>query len=159
MFALAPRPDGHHVRFSATLLLLDRAVAVTVAFLREREAEGSLFDVKLLLREALLNAVVHGNRSDPTREVSLEVTAYAGRVDLCVTDQGPGFPWRERLRAVPAPEATSGRGLTILTLYADDVSFNPAGNQVRLSKRIPGLRGPAAPGRSDCGGEPSRRRS
>jgi hypothetical protein len=32
-----------------------------------------------------------------------------------------------------------------MTLYADEVRFNPAGNQVLLIKHIPGLRGPAAP--------------
>jgi serine/threonine-protein kinase RsbW len=136
-------PGGHRIRFSSSLDLLDRAVAETVAFVTSRNASGNLFDVKLLLREALLNAVLHGNRSDPQCAVVLAATASDGRLTLDVADQGPGFDWRERLANPPNPEDTSGRGLTILTLYADDVRFNTTGNRVTLTKTIPGLRGPA----------------
>ncbi|EFL49498.1 anti-sigma-factor antagonist [Solidesulfovibrio fructosivorans JJ]] len=144
MFEKQSFPGGMRLRFSATLPLLDRAVDETVRFVTGQNASGSLFDVKLLLREALLNAVVHGSRSDPERHVSLEVRAFEGRLTLVVTDQGPGFDWRAGLASMAPPEATSGRGLTILTLYADDVRYNAAGNAVTLAKAVPGLRGPAA---------------
>lgn len=145
MFEIESFPGGRAFRFSASLTLLDRAVAETVGFLQSQNASGSLFDVKLLLREALLNAVLHGSRSDPLRLVALEVRTAASRLTLTVTDQGDGFDWRSGLANLAPPEATSGRGLTILTLYADDVRFNPAGNQVTLTKAVLGLRGPAVP--------------
>ena len=144
MFEIQSLPGGRTFRFSATLALLDRAVEETVRFIIGLNVTGSLFDVKLLLREALLNAVIHGNRSDPLRQVTLVVAAADGRLTLTVTDQGPGFDWRASLAQPPPPEATSGRGLTILTLYADDVRFNAAGNQLTLTKAVSGLRGPAA---------------
>ena len=144
MFEIQSFPGGRAFRFSASLPLLDRAVDETVRFIAGLNAAGSLFDVKLLLREALLNAVIHGNRSDPQLQVSLVATAADGRLTLTVADQGPGFDWRAGLATPPPPEATSGRGLTILTLYADDVRFNAAGNQLTLTKAVPGLRGPAA---------------
>jgi len=145
MFEMESFPGGMRIRFAATLPLLDRAVAETVRFVAGQNASGSLFDVKLLLREALLNAVVHGNRSDPTRQVDLEARASEGRLTLVVADQGPGFDWRSGLASMAPPEATSGRGLTILTLYADDVRYNAAGNAVTLTKAVPGLHGPAVP--------------
>ncbi|WP_428563144.1 MAG: ATP-binding protein [Solidesulfovibrio sp. DCME] len=145
MFEIQSFPGGLGLRFSATLALLDRAVAEAVGFIQAQNASGSLFDVKLLLREALLNAVLHGNRGDPLLEVGLEVRTAAGRVTMIVTDQGPGFDWRSGLSNLAPPEATSGRGLTILTLYADDVRYNAAGNQVTLTKAVAGLRGPASP--------------
>ena len=145
MFEIESFPGGRTFRFSASLALLDRAVDETVRFIIGRNVTGSLFDVKLLLREALLNAVIHGNRSDPLRQVTLGVAAADGRLTITVTDQGPGFDWRSGLAKPPPPEATSGRGLTILTLYADDVRFNAAGNQVTLTKAVSGLRGPATP--------------
>jgi len=143
MFAVDVTPGGRRIRFSASLSLLDRAVATVVEFLKNRQATGRLFDVQLLLREALLNAVLHGSRSDPLRTVSLEITAQEGWLHLAVEDQGEGFDWRGRMAALPAPTATCGRGLTILALYADGVEFNEAGNRVRLAKSVPGLRGPA----------------
>ncbi|MHC1790754.1 ATP-binding protein [Solidesulfovibrio sp.] len=145
MFEIQSFPGGRSIRFSASLSLLDRAVDETVRFIKGRNVTGSLFDVKLLLREALLNAVLHGSRSDPLRRVSLAVAAADGRLTITVADQGPGFDWRSSLAKPPPPEATSGRGLTILTLYADDVRFNAAGNQVTLTKAVSGLRGPAIP--------------
>lgn len=152
MFEMQSFPGGRTYRFSANLSLLDRAVDETVRFISGLNVSGSLFDVKLLLREALLNAVIHGNRSDPLRRVTLTVAAADGRLTLTVADQGPGFDWRASLAKPPPPEATSGRGLTILTLYADDVRFNAAGNQVTLTKAVAGLRGPATapedPGRT-----------
>ena len=155
MFESQTLPGGRFFRFSATLGLLDRAVAETVGFIKSRNVSGSLFDVKLLLREALLNAVLHGNRCDPALPVTLEVLAADGRLTLTVTDQGPGFDWRAGLAAQAPPEAVSGRGLAILALYADDVRYNAAGNQVVLTKAVPGLRGPAVP---SCGpGETSGR--
>jgi len=156
MFETQSFPGGRTFRFSANLRLLDRAVEETVGFIKSRNVAGSLFDVKLLLREALLNAVLHGSRCDPLRSVSLEVRAAEGRLTLTVTDQGQGFDWRAGLSTQAPPEAVSGRGLTILTLYADDVRYNAAGNQVVLTKAVKGLRGPAAaPGHH---GEPSTRR-
>jgi serine/threonine-protein kinase RsbW len=159
MFTLEILPNGVRIRFSASLPLLDRAVAAIVEFLRERQAEGSLFDVKLLLREALLNAVLHGNRSDPGLVVDLEAMAWQDRLVLRIMDEGQGFPWREQLANPPSPEATSGRGLTIMNLYADEVRFNAAGNQVSLTKDISGLRGPAVPCDRTDGANLSRRTS
>lgn len=145
MFEIQSFPGGRSFRFSASLALLDRAVEETVRFIQSRNVTGNLFDVKLLLREALLNAVLHGSRCDPLRAVGLEVLAADGRLTLTVTDQGQGFDWRAGLAKPPPPEATSGRGLTILALYADDVRFNAVGNQVTLTKAVNGLRGPATP--------------
>ncbi len=156
MFETHSFPGGRAFRFSASLTLLDRAVAETVAFIKSRNVTGSLFDVKLLLREALLNAVIHGSGLDPLRRVELEVLAADGRLTISVTDQGNGFDWRARLANQPQPEAENGRGLAIMTLYADDVRYNAAGNNVTLTKAVKGLRGPAsAP--ADCGDTTTRR--
>ena len=145
MFEAHSSPDGRCLRFSATLAMLDRAVDEAVAFLASRQAQGSLFDVKLLLREALLNAVLHGSRSDPLRQVTLTLRCANGKLIAEVADQGPGFNWRAVADAPPPPDAESGRGLTIMALYADDVRYNAAGNQVTLVKAVPGLTGPASP--------------
>ena len=158
MFEKDTYPGGQRIRFSSSLALLDRAVAEVVAFATSRNASGNLFDLKLLLREALLNAVIHGNGSDPLRQVILEATASEGRLTLGVEDQGEGFDWRERLANPPSPVATSGRGLTILTLYADDLRFNAAGNRITLTKIIPGLRGPATES-DQSGQDPTGRRT
>ena len=84
MFESESLPHGRALRFSASLAMLDRAVDEAVSFLASRKAAGSLFDVKLLLREALLNAVLHGSRGDPLRQVTLTLRCADGRLTSSV---------------------------------------------------------------------------
>jgi serine/threonine-protein kinase RsbW len=86
----------------------------------------------LLLREALTNAVLHGNREDPAKTVTVEL--YCGKrwITLHVRDEGEGFDWRTRERYRAGEEETSGRGLAIYHLYADKVIFNASGNTLAL---------------------------
>jgi anti-sigma regulatory factor (Ser/Thr protein kinase) len=62
-------------------------------------------------------------------------------MSLQVTDEGQGFNWR-RMRGRPLTDsnATSGRGLFLITAYADRVRFNRKGNQITLwlRKQQPG---------------------
>src|SRR5260370_28042333 len=53
---------------------------------------GAEPDVELALREALDNAVVHGNREDPKTKVHIRCRCGPGKeISIVVTDQGKGF--------------------------------------------------------------------
>src|SRR5215469_17502928 len=53
---------------------------------------GSEFGIELALREALANAVMHGNREDPQKRVHVRCTCEKGKgVSIVVRDEGPGF--------------------------------------------------------------------
>jgi len=53
---------------------------------------GEEFDIELALREALDNAVVHGNQEDPERKVHIRCRCQPGNeISIVVTDQGKGF--------------------------------------------------------------------
>ena len=100
-------------------------------------AAGSEPAVRVALREALNNAVLHGNGMDAQRlvEVSCRCEWEKG-VWLIVTDQGVGFD----PNAVPdalAPdrlEAENGRGINLMRLSMDHVSFERGGSEVRMWK-------------------------
>ena len=50
---------------------------------------GNEFDVELALREALGNAVVHGNKEDPKKKVHIRCRCGPGKgISIIVTDQG-----------------------------------------------------------------------
>lgn len=67
-----------------------------------READGSEVDIEIALREALANAVVHGNHEDSHRRVYLTCCCNTdGEVSITVCDEGRGFDDR----AVPDPTA------------------------------------------------------
>lgn len=96
----------------------------------------ALFAIRLSLDEAITNAIRHGNCEDPSKKVVIEYSVDDEKVDLRVTDEGCGF----RPGEVPDPTRDEnlnrpcGRGVMLMKAYMTDVSFNKAGNQVRLVK-------------------------
>jgi len=119
---------------SAELGNIDKASDVTKEFLQAHELEHCAFDVLLVMREALANAVIHGCRSDAQKQVEYKLE-YDGRVlTMRVADSGPGFGWNVASTAPPQPESTRGRGLNIMRHYFDAMEYNERGNELVLRK-------------------------
>mgnify|MGYP005848156097 CR=1 FL=1 len=99
--------------------------------------ETAVFAVKLAVEEAVTNAIRHGNRMDPSRQVRIGWSADAGEVVVTVADEGPGFD----PDALPDPTAAenlelpNGRGVMLMRAFMSEVVFSPVGNQVWLRKR------------------------
>jgi len=112
------------------------AVERVVAYLRmdprARVREG---EVSVALREAVANAVIHGNRMDPNKLVQIMLaSATDGSLLLIVRDSGRGFdPSGVRSpvqgRAVHAP---NGRGVFLMRELMKDVTFRDGGREVRI---------------------------
>lgn len=93
--------------------------------------------IELALLEAVTNAVVHGNRSDPHRLVQVRCRCELGRgLSIVVKDNGQGFA----LNAVPNPGAVEnlwagrGRGIHLMKLAMDEVKFENKGTEVHMWK-------------------------
>lgn len=98
---------------------------------------GSESDVRLALREALNNAVVHGNSMDSRKLVQVRCRCEVGTgVQITVTDYGEGFDPGE----VPDPLtpegllAEHGRGIHLMKSVMDEVSFERGGTVVHMRK-------------------------
>jgi anti-sigma regulatory factor (Ser/Thr protein kinase) len=109
--------------------------------------------VKLALREALNNAVAHGNRLDAHKLVHVRCRCRVGEgISVIVSDQGQGFD----LRTVPDSlavenlEADHGRGIHLMKLAMDEVSFEQRGTEVHMFKGM--ARNPSADVQSDSRG-------
>ena len=95
--------------------------------------------VALALREALSNAVIHGNRLDAHKLVHVRFRCKVrSGISLVVSDQGQGF---EVYRvpdsaAVENLEAEHGRGIQPMKLVMDEVSFQHGGTEVHMCKRL-----------------------
>ena len=99
---------------------------------------GAEPDVELALREALDNAVVHGNQEDPETKVHIRCRCGPGKqISIVVTDQGKGFDFGKiagnGLASDPASE--HGRGIQLMKAYMDDVHFERGGSEVHMRKR------------------------
>ncbi len=102
-----------------------------------RYLDEAHFAIKLALEEALVNAIKHGNQSDPAAQITVEYDVNADRTIIQVTDQGCGF----KPESLPDPrtqehlENPFGRGVMLMRAYMDEVNYNPCGNSVRMLKR------------------------
>jgi len=102
------------------------------ALLQKNGLREACFQVELLARECLNNAVIHGNRNDAGKSISFHLQVGREWIRLQVCDEGPGFAWREARGNGLDTTASSGRGLHFYKLYADRVRFNRTGNQITL---------------------------
>src|ERR1700676_3734673 len=99
---------------------------------------GAEPDVELALREALDNAVVHGNQEDPKTKVHVRCRCGPGNeISIVVTDQGKGFDFGKILGNgfPPDPTAEHGRGIWLMKAFMDDVRFERGGSEVHMHRR------------------------
>jgi len=99
---------------------------------------GKEFDIELALREALENAVVHGNQEDPETKVHIRCRCQPGNeLSIVVTDQGKGFDVEKIVgKGITSdPASEHGRGIQLMKAYMDDVHFERGGAEVHMRKR------------------------
>jgi serine/threonine-protein kinase RsbW len=97
---------------------------------------GKEFDIELALREALENAVVHGNHEDPNTKVHVRCRCQPGQeISIVVTDQGKGFDFEKIAGIMTDPASEHGRGIQLMKAYMDDVRFERGGSEVHMHKR------------------------
>lgn len=79
----------------------------------------------LSVREAVNNAVLHGNKQDPARQVEFEMVRRGDEVLICVWDEGPGFD-HSGLADPTQPEnllRPNGRGIFLIRQFVEEVRF------------------------------------
>ena len=99
-------------------------------------------DVEIALREALANAIIHGNHENPRKHVHVRCRCKADEVSIAVKDEGRGFDIN-KMPDPTAPENTGsvhGRGIYLMKALMDEVRFEEGGVVVHMRKSA----GPAA---------------
>ena len=96
-------------------------------------------EVELALREALANAVLHGNRQDTGKKVYVCCCIqFSGELSIIVKDEGAGFDHTQ----LPDPTAVEnikfahGRGIYLMRALMDDVRFEQGGTEVHMRMRL-----------------------
>ena len=93
-------------------------------------------DVEIALREALANAIIHGNHEDRRKYVHVTCRCEPDEVSIAVKDEGKGFD----VNSVPDPTAPEnigsvhGRGIQLMKALMDEVHFEEGGVVVHMRK-------------------------
>lgn len=143
-----PEPPTSHRRLRAHLELSSRFANIEIAerALVDLCTEAGFSDdetywITTALREAMANAIRHGNRQDPSLVVIVAMRIEAGEVIIRVEDQGEGFD----LEAVPDPTEPgyllrqSGRGIFYMRQFMTRVEYSHApggGTVVEMARRL-----------------------
>lgn len=100
--------------------------------------DGSETHIEMAVHEALVNAVIHGNQSDPKKRVHVICRcSIDGEVSITIRDQGQGFDSRA-LGDPTTPEnllSTHGRGIYLMQALMDEVGFDEGGTVVHMRKK------------------------
>lgn len=97
--------------------------------------------ISMALREALANAIKHGNAQDRGKRVHLEMDVTNRVLRIRIRDEGAGFD-PEKVEDPLAPEnrfKTSGRGIFYMKTFMDEVRFERAeggGMEIFLTKNL-----------------------
>ncbi len=84
--------------------------------------------------EAVNNAIIHGNKADIRKHVTVEISADGNLFEVTVTDEGKGFEY-DTLPDPTKPENIEnlhGRGVFLMRNLTDFLDFNESGNEVRM---------------------------
>ncbi len=136
-----PSPEVISVRIPSRLELLALIDRVAQSVCERAALDGdSCSQLTMSVIEAGTNAIQHGSRGDPSKEVEIEFKLLPDRLEVRVTDQGPGFDPGQVKGDVTAPEHlldARGRGIFIMKSCCDDVGyeFGGAGTTCFLVKR------------------------
>ncbi|MBC9783646.1 ATP-binding protein [Heliobacterium chlorum] len=123
-------------RFASCLGNIEKAVEQILDEVRTLPWEPMDLDfIKLALIEALVNSVVHGNKENPDKWVTVCYGVVDGRFLVEATDEGTGF--NPDVRKDYDLLSETGRGLLLIRAAMDEVTFNQKGNSIRLVKFVP----------------------
>jgi len=104
--------------------------------------DEEVMKIAMAVREAAVNAVLHGNAYDPGKKVTLAFERTARDLVITVRDQGKGLD----VNRIPDPLSpenlmkTSGRGIFLIRSFMDVVEIHPSqtGTEFRMIKHVHG---------------------
>lgn len=100
--------------------------------------EDIVFDIHVAFEEALRNAMVHGNDSDPEKKVMVETEVEDNSVTIAIEDQGGGFD----PEGLPDPThdenllKEGGRGVYLMKHLMDEIHYENDGRKVIMVKYL-----------------------
>ena len=138
--------DRFSYRLDSTLETVDSAEQTASRIATDSGfGDDEVMQIAMAVREAAVNAVLHGNAYDPEKKVELEFERTPQDLVITIRDQGKGMD----MAKIPDPLApenllkTSGRGIFLIRSFMDSVEIHPSqtGTEIKLIKHVHGPAG------------------
>ncbi len=116
----------------ANISLVERLIDdISIKYQLHDDVYGKIL---LAVVEGVNNAIVHGNKLDNLKLVSIQYIVNEEFIEFVIMDEGQGFD----LNTIPDPtkpeniEKTHGRGVFLMNHLADEIQFLDGGNKVSM---------------------------
>ncbi|NNE98078.1 MAG: ATP-binding protein [Pyrinomonadaceae bacterium] len=115
------------ISIQSTIESIDTAVTQTVDFAKENGfSDDAIFGIDMAVREAVANAVKHGNCLDDEKSVDITLVDDTRSLEITIRDYGKGFS----VEKVPDPTnpenlmKENGRGILFMQNFVDVVEWH-----------------------------------
>jgi serine/threonine-protein kinase RsbW len=104
---------------------------------------SDIFAIHLAAEEAIVNAIVHGNKLDPGKVVRVACVVSPTVARIEVADEGSGFDPSSvpDCRLEDRLDAPNGRGVMLMRTFMTRIEYNASGNRVLMEKQRPPAEG------------------
>ncbi len=127
------------IQYASELKTLNEVEKLVDEITSEFNISSELYGkVQVSIIEAVNNAILHGNRLNAERMVTLAYEIDEGTMKFIVGDEGPGFDFDN----VPDPttpeniEKPHGRGIFLMRHLCDKIDFRNEGSEVELQFKL-----------------------
>ncbi|MGL4366754.1 MAG: ATP-binding SpoIIE family protein phosphatase [Brevinemataceae bacterium] len=128
--------EKHHMYISSTLIEADEAVKEICTYIQKKAGveSGLYWRIHTSFYEAMLNAIVHGNKYNTQKKVYIDFRITESVIVIRIRDEGKGFNFNTVANPLDSANILKefGRGITMIKTLADKVKFNRLGNELTL---------------------------
>lgn len=98
---------------------------------------SDIFSIHLAAEEAIVNAIIHGNKLDPSKKVHVSCLISVDLARIEVTDEGSGFDPGSVPDCTLADrlEMPGGRGVMLMRTFMTRLEYSDRGNRVLMEKQ------------------------
>ncbi len=91
-------------------------------------------DLNLILDEAIINAMEHGNKWDPAKNVFIKISLMPKGIQIEIEDEGPGFDYFHKftVHEIKPLLRERGRGLMLIQQFCD-IEWQNCGNIIKIN--------------------------
>ncbi|MCK5520055.1 MAG: SpoIIE family protein phosphatase [Candidatus Marinimicrobia bacterium] len=135
-YSVNRKDNNLQIKLKSELSLVNNAIEDIIKFVNEYPLNISKFNLNLVCREAINNAIIHGNKNNTDKNVFIKITLTFKSLIIEIMDEGSGFDWKKIKKKEFTGFQENGMGMVIMTQNGFNPTYNKAGNILTLTYNI-----------------------